>query len=68
MANASLLAGVSFSNSMVGIVHALAHATGGRCHVPHGIANAILLPHGLEFYLKKSPETAERIGKLLRFS
>jgi len=67
MANASLLAGVSFSNSMVGIVHALAHATGGRCHVPHGIANAILLPHGLEFYLKKSPETAERIGKLLRF-
>lgn len=67
MANASLLAGVSFSNSMVGIVHALAHATGGVCHVPHGVANAILLPHGLEFYIKKSPETAARIGKLLRF-
>ncbi len=67
MANASLLAGVSFSNSMVGIVHALAHATGGLCHVPHGVANAILLPHGLEFYIRKSPETAGRIGKLLRF-
>ncbi|HQI25333.1 MAG TPA: iron-containing alcohol dehydrogenase, partial [Smithella sp.] len=67
MANASLLAGISFSNSMVGIVHALAHATGGLCHVPHGVANAILLPHGLEFYIKKSPDIAARIGKLLRF-
>jgi alcohol dehydrogenase len=67
MANASLLAGVAFSNSMVGIVHALAHATGGLCHVPHGVANAILLPHGLDFYVKKSPETAANIGKLLRF-
>jgi alcohol dehydrogenase len=67
MANAALLAGVAFANSMCGIVHALAHATGALCHVPHGVANAILLPHGLEFYIKKSPETAERIGKLLRF-
>lgn len=66
MANAALLAGVAFSNSMVGVVHALAHATGGLCHVPHGVANAILLPHGLEFYANKSPETAARIGNLLR--
>ncbi len=66
MANAALLAGVAFANSMCGIVHALAHATGALCHVPHGIANAILLPHGLEFYIKKSPETEKRIGKLLR--
>ena len=67
MANASLLAGAAFSNSMVGIVHALAHATGGVCHVPHGVANAILLPHGLDFYVKKSPLLAARIGGLLRY-
>jgi alcohol dehydrogenase len=67
MANASLLAGVAFSNSMVGLIHSLAHATGGLCHVPHGVANAIFLPHGLEFYSSKSPEIAARIGKLLRF-
>jgi len=67
MANAALLAGVAFANSMCGVVHALAHAVGGLCHVPHGVANSILLPYGLEFYIRKSPETAKRIGKLLRF-
>ncbi len=56
MANAALLAGVSFSNAMVGVVHALAHALGGVCGVPHGVANAIFLPWGLEFNLKKVPE------------
>jgi alcohol dehydrogenase len=68
MANAALLAGLAFSNSMVGIVHATAHATGGVCHVPHGIANSILLPYGLEFYISKSdksPKTKEYIENLL---
>lgn len=65
MANAALLAGLAFSNSMVGIVHALAHAAGGVCHVPHGIANSIILPFGLEFYMDKSPKTTPFIGKLL---
>ncbi len=65
MANAALLAGLAFSNSMVGIVHATAHATGGVCHVPHGIANSILLPYGLEFYIGKSPNVKEHIESLL---
>jgi len=65
MANAALLAGLAFSNSMVGIVHATAHATGGVCHVPHGIANSILLPYGLEFYVGKSPKVKEYIESLL---
>ncbi len=69
MANAALLAGLAFSNSMVGIVHACAHAIGGICHVPHGIANSIMLPHGLEFYIEKSPRVKARtkahIEKLL---
>ncbi|KQC10563.1 MAG: alcohol dehydrogenase [Smithella sp. SDB] len=65
MANASMLAGLAFSNSMVGVVHATAHATGGICHVPHGVANSILLPFGLEFYIGKSPKTKEYIESLL---
>ena len=36
LANASFLAGAAFSNSMVGIVHAIGHALGGVCGVPHG--------------------------------
>lgn len=53
MANASLMAGISFSNSMVGMVHSLAHAAGGICHVPHGVANAIILPHAMDFNMDK---------------
>ena len=65
MANASLLAGIAFSNSMVGMVHALAHACGGVCHVPHGIANAILLPHGLEFNIQSIPRPIAELSGML---
>jgi len=53
MANAALLAGISFSNALVGVVHSLAHAAGGVAHVPHGVANAIFLPYGMEYNLDK---------------
>lgn len=49
MANASLMAGISFSNSMVGLVHAIGHACGGVSHVAHGDAMSILLPYGMEY-------------------
>jgi len=49
MANAATLAGMAFSNSMVGMVHTLGHATGSVCGVPHGVCMAILLPYGLEY-------------------
>jgi len=49
LANASLLSGVAFSNSMVGNVHAIGHALGGVCKVPHGDAMSILLPHCMEY-------------------
>jgi alcohol dehydrogenase len=52
MANAALLAGIAFSNSMVGMVHSLGHAAGGVCHIPHGVAMAIFLPFGLETNLE----------------
>lgn len=45
MANAALMAGISFSNSMVGIVHGIGHALGAVSRVPHGTAMNILLPH-----------------------
>ena len=53
MANASLMAGVSFSNSMVGIIHAIGHALGGVSRVPHGEAMAILMPYCMEYNLDK---------------
>ncbi len=51
LANASLLAGASFSNSMVGIVHAMGHACGGQCSIAHGDAMGVLLPHGMAYNL-----------------
>ncbi len=54
LATASTLAGVAFSNSMVGIVHNIGHAIGGVCQVPHGVCMGILLPYGLEYNYHKS--------------
>lgn len=49
MANASLMAGISFSNSMVGLVHAIGHSIGAVSKVPHGDAISILLPYVMEY-------------------
>lgn len=49
MANASFLAGAAFSNSMVGVIHAIGHALGAVCRVPHGDAMNILMPAGMIF-------------------
>ena len=62
MANGSLLAGAAFSNSMVGLVHAIGHALGGVCHVAHGEAMTILLPAVMKYNLEKCKE---RYGELL---
>ncbi|KAG5473195.1 hypothetical protein CUR178_03114 [Leishmania enriettii] len=50
MLEASYLAGLSFTRAGVGNVHAAAHAVGGVYNVPHGYANAVILPHVLEMY------------------
>lgn len=47
---ASYKAGMAFSRSYVGYVHAIAHSLGGRYDTPHGLANAVILPHVLEGY------------------
>jgi alcohol dehydrogenase class IV len=46
---ASSLAGLAFTRAGVGYVHAIAHQLGGLYHIPHGLANAIILPYVLEF-------------------
>ncbi|MEG0418720.1 MAG: iron-containing alcohol dehydrogenase [Gordonibacter sp.] len=51
LALASLMAGAAFSNAMVGIVHAIGHSLGGLCHIPHGQAMMMLLPHCVRFNL-----------------
>ena len=52
MLEASYQAGLAFTRSYVGYVHAVAHTLGGFYQVPHGLANAIILPHVLELYGK----------------
>ncbi|MFQ9393188.1 MAG: iron-containing alcohol dehydrogenase [Lachnospiraceae bacterium] len=50
MLRASYYAGCAFTKSYVGYVHAIAHSLGGAYNVPHGLANAVLLPFVLEAY------------------
>jgi hypothetical protein len=45
----AILAGQAFANSPVAAVHALAYPIGGQFHVPHGLSNALVLPHVLRF-------------------
>lgn len=66
MLEASYLAGVAFTRSYVGYVHAIAHSLGGKYNTPHGYANAVILPLMLESYgasvHKKLAEIARHVG------
>lgn len=67
MHNASCLAGAAFSNAGLGICHSMAHALGAQAHIPHGRANAILLPYVMSFNAgceTSLTETAERYASL----
>ena len=63
---ASYYAGVAFTRAYVGNVHAIAHTLGGFYGVPHGLANAVILPHILDFYGEKAyaklSELANAVG------
>ena len=54
MQKAAYLAGVAFTRAYVGYVHAIAHSLGGKYNVPHGLANAIILPYVLEYFGKSA--------------
>ena len=65
---AANLAGIAFCNSRLGIVHAMALPLGAFFHVPHGAANTVLLPYGLEFNLIATPrkyaDIASEMGEM----
>lgn len=65
MAYASLLAGMAFNNANLGYVHAMAHQLGGLYDMPHGVANAVLLPHVLRYNLIANPEKFADIAEFM---
>ncbi|CAB5106946.1 Alcohol dehydrogenase (EC [Olavius algarvensis associated proteobacterium Delta 3] len=62
---AANMAGSSFSHSMVGCVHSMAHAVGGLTRVPHGVANAILLLYGMEYNFEVSKEKFAKLAPVM---
>ncbi len=69
MHNAQCLAGMAFSNALLGIVHSMAHKTGAAFtggHIIHGAANAMYLPKVIKFN-SKNAEAAERYAEIARF-
>lgn len=62
---ASLMAGLAFSNASLGCVHAMAHSLGGFKDLPHGECNALLLPHVLDFNFPAAPERCRAVASAL---
>ena len=62
LAQASTMAGIAFSNSMVGLVHSLGHALGAVAHLPHGLCMNLFLPYVLEY---NKEINGDKIGELL---
>jgi alcohol dehydrogenase class IV len=61
----SMLAGMAFANAPVAAVHALAYPLGGHFHVPHGLSNALVLPHVLEFNMSQAADLYAQIGPII---
>ena len=68
MAYAQYIAGMGFSNVGLGIVHSMAHSLGAFFDTPHGVANALLLPHVLRFNGKVCPELFRNMGRAFGLS
>ena len=62
---AATMAGMAFTNAMVGLVHAMAHSLGGRFGVPHGLANAILLPHVMRYNMEACADQYALVAEAL---
>lgn len=65
MSHGSLLAGMAFNNGFLGLAHAIGSALSGHCHVPHGVAIGLLLPHVVAFNTPARPEKATKLAELL---
>ncbi len=64
LAEAATMAGIAFSNSMVGLVHAIGHSLGAVCHLHHGTCMSLLLPYVLEYNFET---IRDDLGRLLPF-
>jgi 1,3-propanediol dehydrogenase len=62
---ASTLAGMVFINSGLGLIHSMAHALGGRYNIPHGLANAILLPRVMKYNIVANPSKFASIARAM---
>ena len=79
MANASTIAGMAFANAFLGICHSMAHKLGASFHLPHGVANALLINEVIKFNATdnpkkmgtfsqyKYPKATERYGEIASF-
>lgn len=65
MAYAEFLAGMAFNNASLGYVHAMAHQLGGFYNLPHGVCNALLLPHVEKFNQRAVKGRLDEIGDIL---
>lgn len=65
MANAATMAGMAFANAFLGVCHSMAHKLGAFHHIPHGIANALMLDEVLRF---NSSEVPEKMGTFPKYT
>lgn len=65
MARASMQAGMAFNGAGLGLVHAMSHQVGGKFGVPHGLANAIVLPYAMEYNIPQVPDLMVDIAEAL---
>jgi 1,3-propanediol dehydrogenase len=65
MARASLQAGMAFTNALLGATHAIAHQIGGALDLPHGLLNAILMPHVMRFNAETHAERYVDVARAL---
>ncbi|MDP5052896.1 MAG: iron-containing alcohol dehydrogenase [Congregibacter sp.] len=65
MALASYYAGIAINQVNVGTVHAIAHQLGGKYQIPHGLANAMVLPHVLEYCAHEAQNTLAELARLI---
>lgn len=68
MMMASLLAGMAFSNASLGLVHSMAHSLGGLLDLAHGVCNAILLEHVIDFNFESAPDKYIQIGEAMNIN
>jgi alcohol dehydrogenase class IV len=68
MLKASYYAGIAFTQAYVGYVHAVAHTLGGFYGIPHGLANAVILPYVLEYYGESAHQPLAELADLVKIS